>query len=741
MHIDFHENHHDKAEYSLSGEVRDINAIFVDIVAESGYTIDKNNNFKPVAIDNFDGHEKVDAYAPFGNEPCGYYLELHNVEITRIDDAEDEFSIEIGDICAGWESIKLIFNKIELPFEASYIGDEPLSTLIEAADLLDDKESHYYIEWKDEPGYMKLELKHEALSDKLLIDIEHNKEDDSKSASSRHWNIEMQFSQFRNAVVRIAKEILCKYGFIGFIDNWDYDQTSFPIGSLLSILGAKSNSYSGIIEHKSDLQKEIAILNDLLANTARKNEKNEVDISDDEFFKVLNQESNNNMSAVEKLCKNFNLICSEVVDGKWAIGLRLDDAFLIIDPLALVNSIYRDECFLYLCGTNKAASFKVESIRQQFCYEWILSHTRLEIAGRCFYTYHKYQSTITNAVNKLYAIVKGGATTVYDDRNVNEKNLELCHLQLGAKWVLPSSDKSFCKPKSSEIAVEEFHFYSTNEVEKCYIGIGNRGFDYSITDWDNDYDSIRHQLECFCYGHDTTIHLYYDTTDWWIKLQHRSILKSVDQLKGSLTLDYDHLALVSIITNEIGLSPILTGYCDKKKAIRNLYEGLLQMALSYPTQADDLYDCRCLHVYNKIKSPIIENWINGANLDSVAPKRRQTIIDAVWIINPDYDVCVEEITDDRIPFDVNKDTFADIESFKDEAFSVYGFSSWATEIRDVIIASEIGKNYNFDWKDYHKRGLILAQKLRDKLPDYIDLWYEAPFEDKSETIPHPILIM
>lgn len=482
-------------------------------------------------------------------------------------------------------------------------------------------------------------------------------------------------------------------------------------------------------------------MKNLLANPAGNTEKNEVDGSDDEFFKILNQESNNNMTAVEKLCKTFNVICREVEDGKWAVGLSLDDTFLLIDPLALVNSIYRDECVLYLSDVNKAGSFKVECIRQQFCYEWVLSHTQLEIAGRCFYTYSEYQSTITDAVNNLYSIVKRCAASAYDDRNVNEKNLELCHLQLGAKWVLPSSDRSFGKPKSSEIVVEEFQFYPTKGVERCHIGIGNRGFDYAITDWDNDYDSIRHQLECFCYGHDTIIHLHYDTTDWWIKLQHRSILKSVDQLYGGLKFDYDYPVLVSIITNEIGRSPILTGYCEKKKAIRSLYEGLLQMALSYPPQADDLFDVGCILVYNKIKSPIIENWINGTNLDLVAPKRRQTIIDAVWIINPDFDVCVEEITDTRIPFDVNNDTFTDIDSFKGEAFTVSGFSSWANEIRDVVIASETGKDYNFDWEDYHKRGLILAQKLRTKLPDYIDLWYEAPFEDKSEIIPHPILIM
>lgn len=269
MHIDFYENHHDEMEYSLKGEVKDISAIFVDILAESGYTIDKDNNYKPVAVDYFNGYEKVEAYASLDIDPCGYYLELSDVEITRIDDAEDEFSIEIGDICVGWESIKLNFNGIEMPFKASYIGEEPLGTLIDAANLLESDESNYYIVWRDEPGYMKLVLKHEVDSDKLYIDIEHSDDDDSESASCHCWSIEMQFSQFRNAVIRAAKDVLGKYGFIGFIKNWDYDQTSFPIGSLLSILGMKSDFDPDTTEHKSDLKKEIATLNDLLANNKR----------------------------------------------------------------------------------------------------------------------------------------------------------------------------------------------------------------------------------------------------------------------------------------------------------------------------------------------------------------------------------------------------------------------------------------------------------------------------------------
>ncbi len=66
--------------------------------------------------------------------------------------------------------------------------------------------------------------------------------------------------------------------------------------------------------------------------------------------------------------------------------------------------------------------------------------------------------------------------------------------------------------------------------------------------------------------------------------------------------------------------------------------------------------------------------------------------------------------------------------------------SWQKEIEPIVIASEKGETYEKDWVDYHRRGLELAYKLREKLSEDFELWYSAPFEDKSGTIPKPILI-
>ena len=65
---------------------------------------------------------------------------------------------------------------------------------------------------------------------------------------------------------------------------------------------------------------------------------------------------------------------------------------------------------------------------------------------------------------------------------------------------------------------------------------------------------------------------------------------------------------------------------------------------------------------------------------------------------------------------------------------------WAEEMKPVVFASELGQPYDKDWQDYHRRGLALARQLRRILSNDYELWYEAPFEDKSGTVPSSIRI-
>lgn len=271
MRVDFDENHHDSILYSLNGKVSDIKAIFVDVTAPSGYIDDKDNKFTPIQIDHFDGWEKPEVYEQFSKHPDYYLVEMEDVEISYRYPQENGFRITINDLSSGWESVALIFNGIKIPFEASYIGCEPLSTLIEAVDALDEEyisgssESHYSIIWNDEPGLIELSYNHSLNTGQLTIRIRESEDDDFNDSATRQWNIEMNYEMFRDAVINVTVEVLSKYGIQGFNQNWQDGADTLPLGSLLNILGAKTEFDQELKAYKSDFIKEISLLSKLLS--------------------------------------------------------------------------------------------------------------------------------------------------------------------------------------------------------------------------------------------------------------------------------------------------------------------------------------------------------------------------------------------------------------------------------------------------------------------------------------------
>ena len=80
--------------------------------------------------------------------------------------------------------------------------------------------------------------------------------------------------------------------------------------------------------------------------------------STNEILNKSNNELKSRMEAVEKLCSACNVVCTQV-DGKWGVGLKVDDSFMLIDPLDLVSSIYKSECCLYLKGDDNIGTFIV----------------------------------------------------------------------------------------------------------------------------------------------------------------------------------------------------------------------------------------------------------------------------------------------------------------------------------------------------------------------------------------------
>jgi hypothetical protein len=113
-------------------------------------------------------------------------------------------------------------------------------------------------------------------------------------------------------------------------------------------------------------------------------------------------------------------------------------------------------------------------------------------------------------------------------------------------------------------------------------------------------------------------------------------------------------------------------------------------------------------------------------------ERRQVHIKHILTITPDVDFIVtdeEGICHDFWDTDELKIYFVD--SSEETSIKIDGFQSWLREYQNCTDFTTTETDPSFDYEAWHKRGIEFAQKLRDQLPDEIDLWYAYPFEDKE----------
>ncbi len=181
----------------------------------------------------------------------------------------DTFAINLKEISCGDCRLDLDFGSFVLPYNASYIGDEPLSTLIEAAYALQHGQHHdYEIIWWDEPGYLRLHFSASSKSSDLTIKIAQNLEDgDFNAANEKERQITLPQKLFFEAVINAALKALKKYGICGFNRNWCNDFDTFPLHTLLQLLGADRELET--IENEEGLKSDIFEELELLQNAIK----------------------------------------------------------------------------------------------------------------------------------------------------------------------------------------------------------------------------------------------------------------------------------------------------------------------------------------------------------------------------------------------------------------------------------------------------------------------------------------
>jgi hypothetical protein len=205
---------------------------------------------------------------------------------------------------------------------------------------------------------------------------------------------------------------------------------------------------------------------------------------------------------------------------------------------------------------------------------------------------------------------------------------------------------------------------------------------------------------------------------------------------------------VSIGPDGFVKGPILHGFCRREQAVRALYQGLLKLAMwgsnwfsQEPESNTIRWDEYRKVIYNKLKSLLIEDYINKRHVEEFAFRPRQREIKRIFTIDPDVDTIVWD--DDHCAYPCDEDTLElcvdDNENYV--TITIPGIYEWQQEFEDATDFADTKTKDGFDWADWHKRGIELAKQLRKQLPLSCDLWYDSPFEDKSGTIKESFLVM
>ena len=166
---------------------------------------------------------------------------------------KDVFNFFVQKLECGWCDVVIVINGKEISFCASYIGENPLASLIDACASLKDKFDEYEIFWEAEPGRMKIDMKLDEkgmlLFDIVRVDDESNEE---------KWSEIVPFDLVVNAITSEGFRILNSYGLYGYRCSWQAD-IDFPLANLLNISGECDEMYRQN-DRCTDVLKEIQVL-------------------------------------------------------------------------------------------------------------------------------------------------------------------------------------------------------------------------------------------------------------------------------------------------------------------------------------------------------------------------------------------------------------------------------------------------------------------------------------------------
>lgn len=161
---------------------------------------------------------------------------------------------------------------------------------------------------------------------------------------------------------------------------------------------------------------------------------------------------------------------------------------------------------------------------------------------------------------------------------------------------------------STDIKVEKFTFEFTEEYS-CdtgfVIGFGDRLYRSCFSDWSNEFEILRHELEGLVVRGGGKVELHFEDDPNVIDVRGRYLHDTRDSSFVEVTFTPDGF---------VG-GPILFGFCKSKEVVEKLYYGFMDLFSRDTSWFDDghegvTWDEFRTNAIAKLKSSIIEDYLN-----------------------------------------------------------------------------------------------------------------------------------
>ena len=167
----------------------------------------------------------------------------------------------------GWARVKMCAGAQSIEFHASYIGRNPMESMLEALVWMkfEDDDSRFYM--SSEPGELRVTMEKNGDDVHIQVDECDQFVSDYHQIKEGQWAKKLEttvlFDRLIEVVIKEAERNLLLHGLVGFSEDWCGHMDVFPMSAYLRLKGVDFTVEVGA-QKRSSLTLELTILQDLL---------------------------------------------------------------------------------------------------------------------------------------------------------------------------------------------------------------------------------------------------------------------------------------------------------------------------------------------------------------------------------------------------------------------------------------------------------------------------------------------